>query len=162
MAKKSVLPGMDKGYDWTFASIGGVTRVTINSGADIAHLGELDQKLWTVLSCPVKGLEFDEQTLQLMDTDADGKIRVNEVVAASKWLTSTVKDADKLLLGEDHIAFADINEGDEDGAAIIASASRILKSLGLDKQEIINLLEDCDDRGHYRGMKVDNNSGNWE
>ena len=136
MAKKSVLPGMDKGYDWTFASIGGVTRVTINSGADIAHLGELDQKLWTVLSCPVKGLEFDEQTLQLMDTDADGKIRVNEVVAASKWLTSTVKDADKLLLGEDHIAFADINEGDEDGAAIIASASRILKSLGLDKQEI--------------------------
>ena len=136
MAKKSVLPGMDKGYDWTFASIGGVTRVTINSGADIAHLGELDQKLWTVLSCPVKGLEFDEQTLQLMDTDADGKIRVNEVVAASKWLTSTVKDADKLLLGEDHIAFADINEGNEDGAAIIASASRILKSLGLDKQEI--------------------------
>ena len=33
---------------------------------------------------------------------------------------------------------------------------------GLDKQEIINLLEDCDDRGRYRGMKVDNNSGNWE
>jgi len=33
---------------------------------------------------------------------------------------------------------------------------------GLDRQEIINLLEDCDDRGRYRGMKVDNNSGNWE
>jgi hypothetical protein len=33
---------------------------------------------------------------------------------------------------------------------------------GLDKQELINLLEDCDDRGRYRGMKVDNNSGNWE
>ena len=33
---------------------------------------------------------------------------------------------------------------------------------GLDKQEIINLLEECDDRGRYRGMKVDNNSGNWE
>jgi len=33
---------------------------------------------------------------------------------------------------------------------------------GLDKQQIINLLEDCDDRGRYRGMRVDNNSGNWE
>ncbi len=33
---------------------------------------------------------------------------------------------------------------------------------GLDKQEIINLLEDCDDRGRYRGLKIDNNSGNWE
>ena len=33
---------------------------------------------------------------------------------------------------------------------------------GLDRQELINLLEDCDDRGRYRGMRVDNNSGNWE
>ena len=33
---------------------------------------------------------------------------------------------------------------------------------GLDRQEIINLLEDCEDRGRYEGMKVDNNSGNWE
>ncbi len=33
---------------------------------------------------------------------------------------------------------------------------------GLDKQEIINLLEDCDDRGRFRGLTVDNNSGNWE
>ncbi len=33
---------------------------------------------------------------------------------------------------------------------------------GLDKQEIINLLEQCDDRGSYRGLKVTNESGNWE
>lgn len=33
---------------------------------------------------------------------------------------------------------------------------------GLDKQEIINLLEDCDDRDRFRGLQVDPNSGNWE
>ena len=33
---------------------------------------------------------------------------------------------------------------------------------GLDKQEIINLLKECEDRGRYKGLKVDNNSGNWE
>ena len=48
------------GYDWKYSVVGGVTRVNIETGEDIAHLGELDQKLWTVLSCPVKGLEFDE------------------------------------------------------------------------------------------------------
>ena len=106
MAKKSILPGKANSYPWTFASIGGVTRVTINSGEDIAHLDELDQKLWTVLSCPVKGLEFDEQTLTLMDSDGDGKIRVNEVVATSKWLVSVLKDSDKLLAGDDQIAMA--------------------------------------------------------
>ena len=48
-----------KSYDWRFAQVGGVTRVKIETGDDIAHLPELDQKLWTVLSCPVKGLEID-------------------------------------------------------------------------------------------------------
>ena len=98
------------GYEWKFSTVGGVTRVNIETGEDIAHLDELDQKLWTVLSCPVKGLEFDEQTLTLMDSDGDGKIRVNEVVATSKWLVSVLKDSDKLLAGDDQIALSDINE----------------------------------------------------
>lgn len=52
-------------YEWQYCSLGGAIRVKIGSGEDIAHLGELDQKLWTVLSCPVEGLEFDKQTLEL-------------------------------------------------------------------------------------------------
>ena len=136
MAKKSILPVGHKDYEWTFASIGGVTRVTINNGNDIAHLGELDQKLWTVLSCPVKGLEFDETTLSLMDTDADGKIRVNEVVAAAKWLTTVLKNSDMLLNGDDHIALAQLNEADADGAALLASVQRVLASLGLGQEEL--------------------------
>ena len=62
-------------YDWKFSTIGGKNRVNIKSGEDIKHLGELDQKLWTVLSCPVKGLELDERTLDLIDYDRDGKIQ---------------------------------------------------------------------------------------
>ena len=69
-----------KGYKWQFANIGGTPRVCIKSGEDIAHLGELDQKLWTVLSCPIKGLELDAKTLEMLDIDNDGKIRVPEVV----------------------------------------------------------------------------------
>lgn len=136
MAIKNILPAKDKGHVWTFASIGGVTRVTINNGADIAHLDELDQKLWTVLSCPVKGLEFSEETLRQMDFDGDDKIRVNEIVTTSKWLCGAVKDADKILDGVDHIALADLNEQDENGAAIIASAKRILAATKAEKDEI--------------------------
>lgn len=127
MAKKSIIPKTSDAYNWTFASIGGITRVTINNGEDIAHLGELDQKLWTVLSCPVKGLEFDEETLQLMDSDGDGKIRVNEIISASQWITGAIKDNNKLLAGEDHIALSELNEADEEGAKILESARRLLK-----------------------------------
>ncbi|MBQ9475915.1 MAG: hypothetical protein IJU69_06695, partial [Bacteroidales bacterium] len=86
-------------YNWTFASVGGAVRVKISSGEDIAHLGELDRKMWTVLSCPVTGLEFDDKTLKIIDRDADGKIRVDEVIATAQWITRILKNPDDLLKG---------------------------------------------------------------
>ena len=128
---------MDKnGYQWKFCSLGGVTRVNIASGEDIAHLGELDQKLWTVLSCPVKGLEFDQKTLELLDTDGDGKIRVAEIVAAAEWLTSVLKDKDSILKGEDELPLSQINTDCEAGKKLYDSARQILSNLGLEKDSI--------------------------
>ena len=70
MSKKETSLSKGKGqYKWQYCSLGGTKRVCITRGEDIAHLGELDQKMWTVLSCPVKGLELDERTLDLMNED---------------------------------------------------------------------------------------------
>ncbi len=124
------------GYNWKFCTIGGVTRVKITSGDDIAHLGELDQKLWTVLSCPVKGLEFDERTLALMDTNADGKIRVNEVKAAAQWLTAVLKTPEGLLKQEDVVDLDALNQATPEGLKVYQSAKQILKNLGLEKNQI--------------------------
>ncbi|MBP5396079.1 MAG: hypothetical protein J6Y34_03700, partial [Bacteroidales bacterium] len=117
-------------YDWKFVNVGGTTRVSIQSGADIAHLGELDQKMWTVLSCPVKGLEIDERTLQLMDSDADGKIRANEVVETAEWLTSVLNNPDDLLKQEDSLPLSAIKQENEEGAKLFDSAKHILANLG--------------------------------
>ena len=130
-------------YPWQFASVGGTVRVKIRNGQDIAHLGELDRKLWTVLSCPVEGLEFDQKTLQLIDGDADGKIRVDEVIATAQWLTRIIKDADLLLKEADSLKLDAFNAEDPDGARLQASARQILKNLGLEKDEIA--LEDTAD-----------------
>ena len=121
-----------KGYKWDFAGVGGVTRVNITKGEDIAHLGELDQKLWTVLSCPVKGLELDEKTLAMLDIDNDGKIRVNEVIEAADWLTSILKTNDLLFEQKGEINLNDINQETDNGKKIYASAKQILSNLGKD------------------------------
>ena len=131
MAKKKI-----DGYPWKYCSLGGVVRVNITSGEDIAHLGELDQKLWTVLSCPTKDLELDARTLQRIDTDGDGRVRVQEVVAAAQWLTSVVKDKDAILKGESVLKLDGINTDCEAGQKLFASAKHILANLGLDKDEI--------------------------
>ena len=114
----------------------------ISSGEDIAHLGELDRKLWTVLSCPVTGLEFDPKTLAVIDANGDGKIRVDEVISTAKWITEAISDPDLLLKGESSLplsAFAD----NDSGNSLRASARQILKNLKLEKEEIA--LEDTAD-----------------
>ena len=97
-------------YKWSFANVGGVTRVCIQSAEDIRHLGELDKKMWTVLSCPVNGLEISSDSLSLMDQDGDGQLRLKEVVATADWLCATLKDPQSLFEKKDSIAIDNISD----------------------------------------------------
>lgn len=139
-------------YEWQYCSLGGAIRVKIGSGEDIAHLGELDQKLWTVLSCPVEGLEFDKQTLEYLDTEKDGKIMVNEVVQAAQWITSVIKDKDSILNGDSVLKLDNIDTSTEAGKGLYNSARQILRNLGIDKDEI-SLADASDSKAIFAGTK---------
>ena len=132
-----------KKYKWEFVNLGGSSRVRINSGEDIVHLPELDPKMWTVLSCPVTGLEIDDKSLAYMDVDGDGKIRVNDVIATSKWVTSLLKTDDLLLDGRDSIDINDIDQGTEAGKKLYNSAKQILANLGKEGT-VISLTDTAD------------------
>ncbi len=132
----------DNGYKWEFENVGGTLRVRIAKGSDIAHLDELDPKMWTVLSCPVKGLEIDEKSLTYIDSDADGKIRVNDVVTTAKWITGLLENDDLLLEGKDSIDVELFSET-ADGAKLKASAKQILVNLGKEGS-VISLADTAD------------------
>ena len=117
-------------HHWKFFRTGGLDQVALTTGADLSALEQLDQKLWVALSCPVKGLELDEKTLALIDTDADGRIRVPELLAAVKWASSRLVDPAQLLLGHDTLPLAAINVTAPGGAILLASAKQILGNLG--------------------------------
>lgn len=133
----------DKKYKWHFVNIGGSARVRINSGEDIAHLAELDPKMWTVLSCPTTGLEIDDKSLKYMDCDGDGKLRVNDVIAVSQWITSVLKDNDLILKGADSIDINFINTEDANGKKLYSSAKQILENLGKEGT-VISLADTAD------------------
>ena len=95
-------------YKWSFANVGGVTRVRIQDAEDIRHLGELDKKMWTVLSCPTTGLEISEESLRLMDLDGDGQLRLKEVVATADYLCAALKDPQSLFEQKDELALDNI------------------------------------------------------
>ena len=94
--KLDIFNSNDK-HIWQFSRVGGVNRVNLESAKDLMALDQLDQKLWTAFSCPTFGLEIDSETLKLIDYDNDERIRVPEILAAVKWITSLIKDPNDLL-----------------------------------------------------------------
>lgn len=103
---------------WTYANIGGNTRVIVKNGKDIQHLPELDEKLWTVLSCPTSGLEIPEESLRCMDSNGDQKIHISDVVSTAQWLCQMLRNPDVLFAGEASLPLAAI--ADEELLAIAA------------------------------------------
>lgn len=120
----------DKGYRWRFFRSGGFDQVLIENADDLRHLGELDQKLWSVLACPTSGLEFDTRTLQLLDTDCDGRIRAPEVIAAASWVCAVLKTPDVLFRGVDGLPLAAIAGEHPEGAKLLATARKVLAYMG--------------------------------
>ncbi|RYF72275.1 MAG: hypothetical protein EOO29_28635, partial [Comamonadaceae bacterium] len=121
------------GHAWQFVRTGGVDQVVFRSGEDIARLGELDPKLWVALACPTQGLEFDTRTLELIDTNHDGRIRPPELIAACEWACRELRDADQLLAGGDTLSVGDLAED----SVLGAEARRVLQIVGKSEHDAL-------------------------
>jgi hypothetical protein len=128
-------------HRWRFFRCGGFDQVRLDSADDLRHLAELDQKLWAVLGCPTAGLEFDERTLAMIDTDGDGRIRSPEILAAVRWACAMLKDPAVLFDAATALPLADIDDGHPDGARLAASARQILAYLGKPDAEAISVAD---------------------
>ena len=150
-------------HTWTYANIGGNTRVIIKNGKDIQHLAELDEKLWTVLACPTSGLEIPDESLQLMDANGDKKIHVADVIATSQWLCQMLRDPQVLFRASDTLALADIADEAilavatplaEDGKVSLAAVKKAIADAKIEAQplpqapynaEVIAAYKNCQD-----------------
>jgi hypothetical protein len=117
-------------HNWRFFRSGGFDQVRIESGDDLANLHTLDQKLWAALSCPTQGLEFDRRTLELIDSDHDGRIRAPEILATVAWALRLIRDPEILAGGSDALPLSQIKLDNPEGAALHALASALLKNMG--------------------------------
>src|SRR5215471_19270595 len=111
---------------WRFFRAGGFDQVKLETGADLVALDQLDLKLWVALACPTSGVEFDKATLELIDTDKDGRVRAPELITAVKWAGSLLKNPDNLLKGSPNLPVSSINESVPEGASIAGFARQVL------------------------------------
>ena len=135
---------MSSKHTWRFFRAGGFDQVRLDSGGDLAALDQLDQKLWVALGCPTTGLEFDAQTLALIDTDQDGRIRAPELIGALQWACAVLKNPDDLLKSAPSLPLSAINDATPEGRQLLASARQILIQLGQPDATHITLADTSD------------------
>lgn len=131
-------------HKWRFFRGGGFDQVKLETGADLIHIEELDQKLWVALTCPVHGLELDSRTLELIDHDNDGRVRAPELVGATQWVGRVLKDPEILVKGLQELPLAAINTSSAEGQLLADSARHILDNLGKNGAKTISI-EDVSD-----------------
>jgi len=145
-------------HRWLFIRAGGLDQVVFRSGADIAHIAELDQKLWVALACPTRGIDFDARTLDLIDSDGDGRVRPPEVIAACQWACERLRSADALLAGGGTLSLDDLDDNSAAGADLAREGRRILDLLGKKDSNTLTLA-DISDRSEWLAAMRFNGDG---
>src|SRR5262249_34502123 len=140
-------------HQFQFYRMGGLDQVSLETGEDLAHLRELDQKIWVALSCPVKGLELSERTLDLLDLDKDGRVRASEVLAAIAWCEERLKDLQTLIPGSDGLKLEAIDEAKPAGKALLGAVRHILSHKGHAEATAITVADVADVSHVFEGTR---------
>jgi len=126
-------------HQWHFFRAGGVDQVAIRTGADLLALPELDQKLWVALAMPTRDVAIDPLTMDLLDADNDGRVRVPDILEAVAWIAATWKNPDEVLKRSDRVELSAIKE-----PAVASAAKRVLSDLGKSDGTHIGLTQVAD------------------
>src|SRR5690554_2814377 len=84
-------------HSWRFFRSGDFEQPILSTAADLAVLGQLDQKLWATLACPTERLNISEKFLKLIDANNDGRIRVPDIITVVDWSLARLTDPDCLF-----------------------------------------------------------------
>lgn len=129
------------GHKWRFFRAGDFDQVKLDSGKDLKELGNLDQKLWVALACPIDNIHFDPKTLALIDADKDRRIRASELITAVNWVVSMLNNPDDLIGENRTLTIDQINRNTEEGCKLYDSAKNALVTLGKKESDPVSVAD---------------------
>ena len=124
-------------HTWTFQRVGGLDQVVLKNADDIINLPNLDPKLWVALSCPTTGLDFDQRTLQLLDSDNDGRIRIPDILDAISWAKDKIVSFDKVVQSSETLPLSQIDDSTQQGKKLLVTAHSILANLNKNQTDYL-------------------------
>jgi len=120
-----------------FRNYGGSYQLRIQDAQDLEKIQVLDETHWAATSVPINSLNCDSVFASYVDTDQNGRIRTDEVKAASQWLSRFLANRSRLSEGTDVLSLSDIDTSHPQGKKLRSAAELILTNLNSpDVQEI--------------------------
>ncbi|MBQ9337605.1 MAG: hypothetical protein IJS14_09970 [Lentisphaeria bacterium] len=120
-----------------FEKVGGSLQPIIQTAEDMKNLLELTPAFWSITSISLDAISMDPVFLKFMDSDCNGKIRVDEVKTAVCWILARLGKFENLEKGSDTLVLDDLNPDDPAAQEIMASAVLALRNTGVkDPKEI--------------------------
>ena len=117
-------------HKWHFTQSAGLMQVQFSTIEDVLNIDKLDPKLWTALACPVKGLEFSEETLNLLDSDKNGRVRVPELIDGVNYIKKYISKPEIIMTPGDSLPLDALSDTPFDcGHSPLASAKYVLEIL---------------------------------
>lgn len=121
--------------------MGGLDQATLKTDDEWRGLGKLDPKLWMALSCPIQGLEFSQETLAILDSDHDGRIRINEVLEAVDWVCKRFEHPANLREGGEELKAGDMRKDTEEGKSLALALRLVLAKKAENSKDSANLAQ---------------------
>ena len=124
---------------YRFDRFGRSYHLHISSADDLANALELDEALWVATSVPITTLRGDEVFFNLVDSDRNGRIRVEELCDAIRWVHAVLRDTQPVTDRSDVIRLDTVDEDHADGHRILLSARKMLNATSDEEQNELPL-----------------------
>ncbi|RJS20877.1 kinesin [Corallococcus sp. H22C18031201] len=105
---------------------GGSLQVDIPTFDVLTEAVRIPATQWIATACPLEGLSCDARFLKFVDSDGNGRIRVEEVRAAVEWTAQRLKDRRGADASSDVLELGAVSDT---GAALKDAARMILQTL---------------------------------
>lgn len=126
---------------FTFRRMSGLDQILLQNDEEWRNLDKLDPQLWMTLSCPTSGLEFSQETLDLLDMDHDGRVRAKEVLDAVSWICVRLRHPAALASGKARLTRDNIRDDTPEGLALLSACSLVKEKHGHPDGESLQLEE---------------------
>ena len=112
-------------------NFGGVQQLVVSSEADLAAIDTLDPARWAATSAPLRDLHCDPAFLACVDTRGNGRIRVNDLLAARDWLFARMKARQHVEQRSDELVLDHLDSSTPEGVKLRHAAEHLARELNL-------------------------------